>query len=311
MHSKYDNLSHDTQLTNFENYLRYERQLAETTIRNYFCLIGQFKKFLLKDVLSEKDLNKVNHQDISNFLSYLRSKITISSISLYIVALRSYYNWAYYFFKDESLGQLNFFLNNIVKTKRIQMVVPVPTREEVLKLRSILKQFLQLNSWNKNGKQYKDTLRACVIIELLITAGLRLKELEGLRRQDINLEDKILFVKSGKGGHQRMSLFGENVVEILKEYFEVNKLLPDEMIFSMVRYNVIYRTVKLWAAKAKINPNIRPHSFRHYFITESLNQGIGLQDAADQAGQIDLNTTRHYTHRNIEHLREAYKKVVI
>lgn len=298
-------------MVNFENYLRFERQLSDTTIKNYLHLIKQFKKFLSQDVLMAGDLNKADRQTISNFLGSLREKNSISSISMYIIALRCYYKWAYYVFKDEDIGQLSFFLSNIVKTKRVHNIIPIPTRAEVMKLRSVLSQYLQLNSWDKNGRPFRDTLRAYAIIELLITAGLRSKELRELYRKDVDLENRTIFVRSGKGNHQRVALFGESAIKVLKEYFEINEFCPEERIFSVAQYNVIYRTVKLWAAKAQINPKVYTHSFRHYFITESQRLGVDIQSVADQVGHRDLNTTRNYTHLNIEHLREKYKEITI
>lgn len=298
-------------MSEFEKYLRYARQLSETTIRNYLFLIGRFREFLSQNIFLGGKLNSITRQNISDFLETLQKKNSVSSISLYIIALRCYYDWAYYVSKDRRLGEVSFFLKNIIRTKRIRKIAIIPTREEVAKLRSVLSQFLQLNSWNKNGRQYRDTLRAYVIIELLITAGLRSKELRDLQCQDINLEERTIFIKNGKGGHQRLSLFGENAVKILKEYFEINKFLPQENIFSMAQYNVVYRTVKLWAAKAGINPRIHTHSFRHYHVTESENQGVDLEGRAAQAGHLDLNTTRHYTHLNIERLKKKYRSVKI
>jgi integrase len=149
------------------------------------------------------------------------------------------------------------------------------------------------------------------MIELFITAGLRSKELRGLRCQDVDIENKIILIKYGKGGYQRISLFGDSCVNILKEYFSVYNFAPDDIIFAMAQQNVINRTIKLWAAKAQINPHIHAHSFRHYFITESNRSGVPIEIIADQVGHRDLNSTRHYTHLDIEDVRAKYNNVTI
>jgi site-specific recombinase XerD len=294
----------------FENYLRYERQLSERTTQNYLFLVSRFQKFLSQNP-TKKELNNVTRQDISDFLRHLQEKNTVSSVSLYVIALRCYYKWAHYFYKIESLGQIDSFLNNIVRTKRIRSVVVVPKKEEIVQLRTCLSQQLQFNSWNKNGRQYRDTLRAYAIIELLITTGLRSRELMELRQQDIDLENKRIFIKDGKGGHQRVILFGDSAVDVLREYCQINKFLPDETIFRMSQDNVAYRTVKLWAAKAGINLKIHPHSFRHYFITETQRQGVPVTSVATQVGHRSLNTTLGYTHWDIDSLEEQFKECKI
>jgi len=299
-------------MDDFENFLRFERQLSEATVRNYLYFLGGFRKFLAQDLSTPGGLRLVTQKDVSGFLSQLHARgVTKSSISLYIVAMRSYYKWAHYMFKDDNLGKVSFFLCNIVKTSRTFAIPAVPTKAEVLKLRQVLGQFLQLNAYDKGSRAYKDTLRAYAMIELLITAGLRSKELRGLRRKDVNLGTRIIFVKKGKGDFQRVSLFGESAVQILEEYFTVYHFADDDLIFQMVQPNVINRTIKTWAARAQINLKIHAHSFRHFFITESNRGGVPIEVIADQVGHRDLNSTRHYTHLDIEFIRQKYHEVKI
>ncbi len=293
----------------FEDYLRNGRHFTECSIKHYMYFLGQFKTFLAQNLFS-KDLNSAEEKDISEFLIYLKRRLCDSSIALYIITLRCYYNWAAYRLKTSGTQNIAFYLKNIIKTKKTRKIVAVPTREEVIQLRRILNQFLQLNSWNKGSRFYTETLRAYAMIELLITSGLRASELGRLRCQDVDLKNKTLFVRMGKGGHQRVSLFGESAVNILREYIDLKKFAPEDKLFSM-RSNLVYRTVKLWAAKAEINTAIHPHSFRHYFITESQRLGVDLQTVADQVGHVDLNTTRGYTHLSIENIKEKYQAVSV
>jgi len=251
----------------FKNYLRSERQLSKVTIGNYLFLINQFQKFLSQ---TSEGLNMITRQDISNFLNYLQNKGNVkSSINLYIIALRNYYKWAYSFYKDEELSRIVFFLYHKLKIEEERKAPVIPTREEISKLRSALNQFLQLNSYDKNSRFYRYALRAYTMIEIFITAGLRSKELKSLQRKDIDLESRIIFVKKRKGDYQRFSLCGESTIEVLKEYFEVYKFAPEDIIFPMAQQNVVNRTVKRWATNAQINPRIVSHSLRLYFITQS------------------------------------------
>lgn len=132
-------------MDNFRHFLTVDRQLAAVTVKNYLYFIEYFHRFLFP-----KEMNQTTREDITNFLSYLHTKgLDKSSISLFIVSLRNYFKWAYYTYLTDNLGQVDFFLKNIIKTKRDSKIPAIPTRDEILKLRTILKQFLQLNSWNK------------------------------------------------------------------------------------------------------------------------------------------------------------------
>lgn len=294
----------------FENYLRYQRQISENTTKIYLSLIIRFQKFLWQNTDTKKEFNNVTPQDISDFLHFLQGKNSASTIGLYINALRCYYKFAYYFCKIESLGQLDSFLNNIVKTKKNHSIAAIPEREEVSRLRLVLSQQLELNSWNKHSFQYKNTLRDFVMIELLITSGMRASELNNLECKDIDLEKKTIFIKKGKGGYPRMSIFGESVLSLLKEYLEIYKFAPNDKLFSR-HGNFIWRVVRDWAAKAQIHKRIHPHSFRHYFITESQRQGIPVTSVATQVGHRALNTTLGYTHWDINSLVEQFKEHTI
>ena len=299
-------------ISEFEHYIRFERQLSEATIEHYLFLLTTLQKFLRQDITAGSDLDKINRNGIAAYLEHLKTcGISKSSVSAYVVALRAYYKWAAYFYGTENIKEASFYLNHIVKVSRSRKVPVTPSVDEVALLRTTLRQYLQLNSYDKASLRYQRILRAYAMIELLITSGLRCKELAGLRRKDIDLDGRVMFIKKGKGDHQRVSLFGDSAVEVLKEYFQYNVLNPEDFVFPVSHHTVIYNTVKLWARRSRINEKIHPHSFRHYFITESYRSGVRIETIADQVGQVDLNTTRGYTHLDINFIKQEYRAVKV
>ena len=137
-----------------------------------------------------------------------------------------------------------------------------PRTEEILKLRSTLNQALELYSYNKNSRSYKYILRSYAMIEIFIN-GLISKELKELRRQDINFEDQTIFVRNGEVGHQRISLREENAVSILKEYFDIYRFDPNDLIFpisQLSQSHVISQTINFWFSKAGINHEKGTHA---------------------------------------------------
>ncbi|MDD4980275.1 MAG: tyrosine-type recombinase/integrase [Candidatus Omnitrophica bacterium] len=295
-------------LKEFENYLRYERQLAESSACQYLTMLVEFKKFLMADLTRPQQFNIVSRTDVLEFLSYLRNdkKINNSTISNYIAALRSYYKWATYTTKNETLTPLLHYLVNIVRIKKPHVVPFVPTLEEITRLRDTLRAYLELSSYDKMRATYKKILTAYTMIELLITTGMRSNELRNLQYKDVDLENKVIFISHGKGGHQRYSIFGDGAVNLFKEYFKIFEFQPNDYIFPIKHPKHINSIVKRWAARAKISTKLHTHSFRHFFITESENRGIPLQIIADQVGHFSLNSTKHYTHLNIQKVRNHY-----
>lgn len=295
-------------LKEFEDYLRFERQLSDSSVCQYSTMLKEFKKFLTADLTRPQQFNSVSRAGILEFLSYLRNdrKINNSTISNYIAALRSYYKWAAYATKDTNLAPLLHYLVNIVRIKKPHTVPFVPTLEEVTRLRDTLKTYLQLAAYDKTRATYKKTLVAYTMIELLITTGMRSNELRSLQYGDVDLENKTVLITKGKGGHQRYSIFGTGAANLLKEYFEAFEFQPTEYIFPIKHGKHLNPIIKRWAARAKINSKLHTHSFRHFFITESENRGIPLQIIADQVGHFSINSTKHYTHLNIQKVRNHY-----
>lgn len=298
-------------LKDFENYVRYERQLATSTIQRYLFTLNEFQRFLQSDMFNKK-LNDITKENISEFVIHLTNKgMSKASIANYISTLRTFYKWAAYITKKENLLTVNFFLANIIKIKREFPIPYIPSREDIKSLRKTLYTYLELLSFDKTSPAYKKTVMACAIIELLITSGIRSGELRNLRYQDIDLENKTLFIKSGKGGYQRISLFGETAYKTLIEYFAINNFKPEDLLFPYKQPNVINYTIRRWAKRAQIKNRMHAHAFRHYFITESQKQGVRAEVVADQVGHKSINSTKYYTHFNIDFLREKYHDINI
>lgn len=305
----------------FENYLLYERHLTNSSVVQYLSKLHEFNRFLKNDTSRPQDFNSVNKATVLEFLSYLQKvkKNNSATLSNYIVVLRTYYKWAIYVTKGsifspdkkENLNTLLHYLLNIVKVKRQHNVPFVPTLEDVTRLRDVMKAYLQLNSFDKARPTYRKILMAYTMMELFITTGMRSNELRSLQLKDVDIPNKVLFIAKGKGGYQRHSIFGESAVELLKEYIEVFNFQPNDFLFPIKRANYINPIIKRWASRARISPKLHTHSFRHFFITESENRGVPLQIIAQQVGHQSLNSTKHYTHLNIQKVKERYGSVEI
>lgn len=69
--------------------------------------------------------------------------------------------------------------------------------------------------------------------------------------------------------------------------------------------NDIQQMVKRYARWTGITQRISPHSFRHTFITQSLNAGASARDVQAAAGHKDGRMTSYYDHGNQNRGREA------
>lgn len=298
-------------MSEFEHLLRYEQSCSELTIGSYTRALLKFHDFL-QDSLEAKSLLDINTEDIGRFLVELRNKKNCANtITSYISAFRKFYGWATYKHDRENLPRLNFYLNNMVKTPRGRIIPFMPTVEHIEKLRETLKAHKAIYSYDTKSRNYRKTMEAYAVIELLITSGMRSQEVRLLCREDIDLEKNIVIVRHPKGNRQRISLFGESARDILKEYFELNNFNPKDLIFQLKNGNGLHYVIKRWAERAGIDPRIHSHSFRHYFITQSQIKGIPVQIVAAQVGHNDLRITQHYSHFDTHFIQEKYGEVKI
>lgn len=301
--------SNEQVIKDFENFLSYERFLTFLTIRAYMRNVRAFCKFLKSDLFSQIPLLDVKKEDISRFLIYLKQRETGKSpntVASYIASLRIFYAWAAYKFSQNNLLDDTFFLKNIIKAKQELKIPFIPKREDIEKLRHTLKTYKELQAHDKKSYAYKKTLMAYTIFELFLTTGMRSNELRMLCLKDIDLVNKTIHVRYGKGGNERISLFWGNAGELLAEYILLNNFQPEDRIFPVKSGNVLHYMVKRWAKKANVDPRLHIHAFRHYHITESQKQGVSIPSVAAQVGHTDWNSTKRYSHYDVDFMKQQY-----
>lgn len=166
------------------------------------------------------------------------------------------------------------------------------------------------------------TLRDKAIIELLFSSGLRVSELVGLNRDNINTKRREFTVR-GKGQKDRPIFISENAAMIIESYLKkrIDNLPP--LFLSYSRNNTVIqnkgdyrrltprsvqRLINKYARLAGITKNVTPHTMRHSFATDLLINGADLRSVQAMLGHSNISTTQVYTHVTDSHLREAYEK---
>ena len=168
----------------------------------------------------------------------------------------------------------------------------------------------------RNGKRDK------AILELFFSTGLRLAELRGLNKKDLNFDTREISVR-GKRGKIRVVFLSDRAVKFLKMYLmarldslaplfirslekAANAMPPGEE-FRLSRIS-IYNIVKKYALQAGIVSDPSPHTLRHSFATDLLRNGADLRSVQEMLGHKDLSTTQIYTHVTNPQLKEVHEK---
>ncbi len=150
--------------------------------------------------------------------------------------------------------------------------------------------------------------RDLAVLELLYAAGLRVSELCGLDRGDIDLRGRTVTVL-GKGGKQRRVPVHDTAVAALRAWFEDGREDmegPPEAAFVNRRgARLGPRDVRRILDRRAVSPT-HPHALRHTYATHLLDGGADLRVVQELLGHSSLATTQVYTHVSKERLRSVY-----
>ncbi len=285
-------------IKSFTNYLTKERRYPETTINSYERDLEMYYNYLEENEL--EDIS-ITNDEIRQFLKYLDTKkYSKSTISRLLSALRHYYN--YLMIKDNLKNNPFKQIRNPKKEKKM------PNFLQYNELESII------NSIPLDEPLH---VRNRLIIELLYATGLRVSELTKLKVNQINYGNREIRVV-GKGDKERIVFFGEYCEEILKLYINKyrNELLKDKdndyLLLNKDGNRLTSRGVELvienLIKELALKHNVSPHTLRHTFATDLLNNGADLKSVQELLGHSSLSTTQIYTHITNERLRSVYLK---
>ncbi len=161
-------------------------------------------------------------------------------------------------------------------------------------------------------------LRNRALLELLYATGMRVSELVSLDIGAIDFETRSIRER-GKGGRERIVLFGQAAHEALTDYLRtgrpelIHPEKPTRALFlnaqgSRLTVRSVHRIVKRYSQQA--GTPISPHTLRHTFATHMLDGGADLRCVQELLGHRKLSTTQVYTHLTLERLRETVQNAL-
>lgn len=142
-------------------------------------------------------------------------------------------------------------------------------------------------------------VRQRAVIETLYGTGLRASELCRLRLEDVDLQDRLLLVRQGKGGKDRVVPFGVRVGTALVAYLRECRPAKDGPLFLSPRGRRLrpHRLGLLVAAAGKRAGLARPaspHRLRHSYATHLLRNGADVRHIQMLLGHASLMSTQVY-----------------
>ncbi|MFA5022295.1 MAG: site-specific tyrosine recombinase/integron integrase [Patescibacteria group bacterium] len=250
----------------------------ELKIRNFSPKTVKCYLYYNQDLIKycQKDPRFVKEADIRQYLEYLSKEREVSgaTIRLALNALKFYY-------VNIQRRRFNYLMFGKLP-KRPKRLPVVLSKNEISRLLNSV-----LNARHK------------LILALMYSAGLRVSEVVQLRVGDIDLDNKILWVREGKGKKDRQSIISEKLVFVLSKL--VKNKSAGEYLFSGQKFNshLTTRSAEKIFQNALVQADIKKqancHSLRHSFATHLLEAGTDIRYIQTLLGHSSLQTTQIYT----------------
>jgi site-specific recombinase XerD len=304
-------------LPDFLDYCEIEKGLSVKTQENYGRFLHKFFFWLKQEKLSSITPAQLDVKHIWRYKVYLSRHINpikkrpLKKITqnYYLIALRSLLE----FFVEKEITSLPPSKVKLAKDKADKEI-------KFLKLEQLSR---LLNSPDINTII---GLRDKALLESLFSTGLRVAELAALNRDQVKIKDDtndLEIAVIGKGEKIRTVYFSKRAVSSLRVYLNKRQDLAEALFINYKRgsekklsdksrrltVKSIEDIVKKYVKISGLPIMATPHTLRHSFATDLLNQGVDLRTLQEFLGHSNIATTQIYTHVTNKQLRDIHRKI--
>ncbi len=288
----------DEKISEFINYLKFEKNFSDNTLEAYQRDIKKLRDFSIES-LDNLGPDEIAHEHLQEFLYKLsKEKFSERSQARWISSVKAFFR---------------FLLEDEVRTDNPAALLEGP------KLGLYLPDTLSYDDVERIVKTIDLStdlgLRNHCIIEVLYGCGLRVSELIDLKISNINFKEGYMKVE-GKGRKVRFIPLADYTLKLIENYIKtvrakgkINKRYEDTLFLNSRGSNlsrvIVFIIIKELTEKAGINKKISPHTFRHSFATHLLQNGADLRYIQEMLGHSSITTTEIYTHLKTEELRDV------
>ncbi len=270
----------------FIDHLRVERGASENTVRAYRKTLDQLMVHLND---AQGSLLSADRMALRGFLFHIGRGKSAATLARHVSGIRTFYRWL---LRTEQIEQSP--AEDLQPPKvgvRLPAVVSEQAAAEIFDL----------------GLTARDE----AVLEILYGCGLRVGEVSGLDRSDVDTEQKLILVRNGKGGKSRLVPIGPPALRAIERltasYADSEPHLFRNARGGRLSPRSIRRVVREVGIRAG-SPRLHPHALRHSFATHLLDAGADLRGIQELLGHASLSTTQRYTHVSVEGLRNVYRK---
>ena len=280
-------------VSDFLQYLQFEKRYSAHTIGSYGSDISQFQCFLTERACQSFDA--VNQRVIRNWIAELNEKkCSPRSINRKLTAIRTFFSWLH------SKGVIEKNPAKNLRGLKTGRQLPTFARESEM----------DSPQWEHVFPMGFEGLRDKLMVELFYQTGIRRAELIHLKMSDVNKD----FIRVlGKRNKERIVPISSMLCGLLETYMNVKMSSGYENERLLVLNNgkdlypkFVNRKIKMYLSFTTTMDKKTPHVLRHTFATHLLNRGAGLETIKVLLGHSNLSATQVYTHNTFAKLNSMY-----
>ncbi|MBR7168092.1 MAG: tyrosine recombinase XerD [Bacteroidales bacterium] len=283
----------------FEMFLKLEKGLLPNSIDAYIHDVSYLSEYSRKVGLLPEEIKLTDLQDFLKDLN--TTEIALTTQCRMISGIRMFFK---YLLVEDAIQENPADLLDVPRTTR--KLPDVLSNAEIDRMLATL----------DNSKP--DEARNTVIIEVLYGCGLRVSELVELTLSQLYLDEECLLI-TGKGNKQRWVPINSRAIKLLENYISLVRtqisVKPGNENYVFLNHRgtklsrvYVFMIIKKAVEKAGIHKTVSPHSLRHSFATELVQNGADLRAVQDMLGHSSITTTEIYTHVSRSYLRKTIRE---
>lgn len=283
-------------LSEYIEYLRYERQLSEASIMAYKSDLRKLDSFL-----GSKPVEEITRDDLRALMRDMtRQKLSTYTVRRHMHGYSTFWDWL------KLTGRIQENVADLIQLPKPQRRVP---------------DWLDVNELERwintpaQGSRRVIKHRNITAWRTLAWLGLRRGELLKLEVKDVRLSDREIVIRNTKGKHDRILPIPDSLYDDLAQ--QVGDKSADAKVFASQAgkrwtpqyFNRAFRAHVVACGLA--DRKVTPKTLRHTFATQLIRQGVDLSTVSRLMGHKDIKTTMIYIQHDPKTLRDAMERHVL
>lgn len=301
------------------------KNLSERTICDYQKSFKSLREYLFKNKPHIHILNDIVHQDIEDFITYLRTeKIKYDDHPDFKKRVKE---------GEEQVGlspgainrkinDLKVIFNYLVSVKLIETTplaeiekLEVPPKTTEMKTEHIQRILAQIDT-NKNYS----SLRNFVILSLLVEQPPRISQLLSIRMEDVDLQKNEIHLRAENNktreantlnfGKETRMMLHRLILQNREIGYENGPLFISSATGKQLKTNSFSKALEKYKRKAEISLGIdmSPHMFRHFYADNAIKNNFNIYELQSSLGHKTIEATKFYITQDNEMQKRASKK---